>query len=42
MSDSKYKINIPYSFWWPIAIMVIFCAGDPDLIDALIHYLMKL
>ena len=24
-----------------IVILVIFCAGDPDLIDALIHYLMK-
>ena len=24
-----------------IFLLVVFCSGDPDLIDAMIHYLME-
>jgi len=31
---NKYDINIPS---WPIMVLIIFCVGDPDLIDVMIE-----
>lgn len=29
-------------FFWPaVVVLTIFCAGTPDLLDAIIHWLMK-
>jgi hypothetical protein len=30
-----------FGFYICFAVLVIFCAGDPDLIDALIKYFME-
>lgn len=45
MSDSdrteiKVQGGSDYSLL-AIVVLIIFCAGDPDLLDALIHWLMR-
>lgn len=29
------------AFWVCLLLLILFCAGDPDLLDAIIHCLMK-
>ena len=41
MSDDKRSVTVNGGGdWIACAIIVVFCYGDPDLLDALIHYLM--
>lgn len=34
--------NVEVTFTICVTILVILCAGDPDLLDALTHYVMQL
>ena len=38
--ETKASISVDH-FWLAFALLIITCTGDPDLIDALIHFLMK-
>ena len=41
MSDPTKIVKIKLDPFLPcVVILVIFCAGDPDLLDALIYWLM--
>jgi hypothetical protein len=40
MSDSNFDTGAGL-FWLAIALVFIFCWGEPSLKDALIHWLMK-
>ena len=37
----KVKVRAGNSFWMALVVILIFFEGDPDLCDALIHWLMK-
>lgn len=44
MSDKENKMKIDVSNengWVAFALLVIFFYGDPDIADAIIHFLMK-
>ena len=30
-----------FGFWLFLTVVTVLCSGEPDLIDALIHFLMK-
>ena len=40
MKKDDIKISVDY-FWIALAILAIAFHGEPDLVDALIHFLMK-
>lgn len=42
MSDkSQVNVDVGGSYWLALALLIIFFHGDPDLLDALIKWLMK-
>ena len=41
MSDNQRPI-IEIDFWWVgLVILILFYAGEPDLMDAIVHRLME-